>query len=775
MKHLIFILTVVFLITSAVADRLYGLERMERFDLLPYLLEGTQVRQVSSYDRSGGNDDGFNGTYSYLYVDGNDEYVLFDETGAGCLYRFWMTYGSSPAEYPTYRLRFYFDNETVPRLDLSIEEFFDGVGAPLEFPLVGPFNKSSHGCYCYLPFPYQQRLKITLSGLPFFYNMTYHRFDSAEGVVSWTGSEDRSAVMAQWNAVGSDPKPAVSNLVETGNLSVPAGTNGLLFSTIGSGAVQSIELDPNPATPDMLSSVRIQMNWDGGEPEVDVPLGDFFGSGKHEMNVTSLPLGMKTAGDWYCYFPMPYWESAEIRLINTNSAPLDNVPYTIEYTTNVYDRTRSAYFHACFNEESFEDNGTDFSFIHEAGRGHLVGISLFMESSGAGGYMDMNYLEGDERAYVDGADSPCIHGTGNEDYFNCGWYFNKGTFSRPYHGHPWRDQFNGGGTNYTQAYRFHISDVIPFNQSVEFGVEHGSGNESPGTYSSVAYYYKMQGGASGLELVADLDLGDAWSESIYHYIPAYDFEAVSNSWSYEGDEDDVMIADAGYSFSDSNSEFTVPVPDDCNGLLIRRRTDQGTGPQKADVLVDDVVAGTWQMSDDNFSSVDQRWLDSEFRIEPGLVAGKDAVRISIVPLLTADAWNEYRYWVYAVKSDQAMLDADQDTLPDTWELEVADLLTDLDGVSDADDDGFTDRAEYIAGTEPLNALSFPEVYSYHGGGGIQIETRLGRLYHLQESANLFSDDWKTIRSGIPGNGTLMRIPVDADKANAYFRFGIEYP
>jgi hypothetical protein len=297
---------------QTMADRLYGLERMERFDLLPLLHEGTQVRQVSSHDRSGGNDDGFSGDYSALYIDENDEYVMFDEIGSGCLYRFWMTYGSTPTNYPDSRLRFYFDDETSPRLDLSISDFFDGVGAPLEFPMVGGFDKSSHGCYCYLPFPYRERLKITLSEKPYFYNMTYHRFESAEGVDSWTGDEDCNGVMELWSQSGDDPKSTLSNRIVSGNMPIATGATGTIFGVTGKGAIQSIKLDPSPATEEILSKVWIQMNWDGGALEVDVPLGDFFGSGKYEINMTSLPIGMKTSGDWYCFFPMPYWESAEI-------------------------------------------------------------------------------------------------------------------------------------------------------------------------------------------------------------------------------------------------------------------------------------------------------------------------------------------------------------------------------------------------------------------------------------------------------------------------------
>ena len=750
------------------ADRLYGLERMERLDLLPYILEGTQVRQVSSHDRSGANDDGFTGAYSSLYIDENGEYVLFDEMGAGCLYRFWMTYASSPADYPDHRLRFYFDNEGAPRLDLSISEFFDGVGAPLEFPLVGPFNQSSHGCYCYLPFPYTTRLKITLSDLPQFYQITYHTYDSSDDVVSWTGTEDRSAVMAQWNNAGADPKSAVSNLAVSGNLPLAGGTTGTLFSISGEGAVQSIKLDPSPSSENMLSEVWIQMNWDGGGLEVDVPLGDFFGSGKMEIDMTSLPVGMKTAGDWYCFFPMPYWESALIQLVNKGDDPLTSLPFEIEYTTNAYDRAKTGRFNALFRENAVVGNQSDVNFIDETGRGHVVGLSLFMESSGAGGYQDMNYLEGDERVHVDDSLTPCIHGTGTEDYFNCGWYFNWGSPSLPYHGNPWKDQFNTNTPNFTQAYRMHVSDIIPFNRSVKFGIEHGHANASPGIYSSVVYYYKASGISPGLVLVADLDLDDSWTESMYDYQYPIGRLVISGAWAYVSDDDSV-IEDTGYQYTGAVAEFTVPLVDN-TGLLLRRRTDQGTGGQKAHVFVDDAYAGLWYEPDHNYSSTTRRWLDSEFMVSSNLVAGKTVVRLTILPLSSAGAWNEYRYRVYCIKPLSLVVDSDDDQLPDDYEMDTVASLGILDGAIDSDGDGFSDLDEYIAGTHPTNPFSYFMIHPDYS-----FDSSIGRLYQIQQSTNLLSNVWTTVRSDIPGTGSNLSLPIDHVNPAAFHRLQIAPP
>ena len=61
---------------------------MEHPELLPlFLPEGTETRQSSSYDPSGSNNDGNFKTAYTKYIDTNGEYVIFDASGPGCLYR----------------------------------------------------------------------------------------------------------------------------------------------------------------------------------------------------------------------------------------------------------------------------------------------------------------------------------------------------------------------------------------------------------------------------------------------------------------------------------------------------------------------------------------------------------------------------------------------------------------------------------------------------------------------------------------------------------------
>ncbi len=153
----------------------------------PILDPAVQAHYLSSYDRSGGNDDGFDGTYSALYVDAKGEHVIFDVKGPGTLYNLWFTSRVNGwSALGTGRIRFYFDDEASSRIDMDIDELFSGRHPPFAPPHVYHAFESTGGYVSTLPFPFGKRLKITTEKRVGFYNAYYHTYSPDRVVASWT-------------------------------------------------------------------------------------------------------------------------------------------------------------------------------------------------------------------------------------------------------------------------------------------------------------------------------------------------------------------------------------------------------------------------------------------------------------------------------------------------------------------------------------------------------------------------------------------------------------
>ena len=268
-------------------------------------------------------------------------------------------------------------------------------------------------------------------------------------------------------------------------IAIPDGKTAVLADIRGPGMIAQFWVTIFSKDKFFLRRIIVRVYWDGEDnPSVEAPVGDFFGTGFQYKQYTTPFIGMSSGG-YYSYFPMPFNRSARIEVENQTGQEINSFYYHIDYhqLPQPFD-PGIGYFHAQWRREPRTTGKENYLILEAEGRGHVVGVNMNMQSYNR----DMQYLEGDEMVYVDGESSPSIYGTGTEDYFNSGWYFNRGEYAAPYNGLIVKDDSLGR----IAAYRFHIQDAIPFTRSLRFTIEHGDQNAEIADYASTAYWYQTE-------------------------------------------------------------------------------------------------------------------------------------------------------------------------------------------------------------------------------------------------------------------------------------------
>jgi D-arabinan exo alpha-(1,3)/(1,5)-arabinofuranosidase (non-reducing end) len=253
----------------------------------------------------------------------------------------------------------------------------------------------------------------------------------------------------------------------------------------GSGTISRVWFALMSADPLVLRYLLLKFSWDGEEdPSVYAPMGDFFGVGFAEyVHHFNMMQGM-TSGGIFSYWPMPFNNKAILEVENRSSQPVTHLYYNIQYHKTELDE-EDLYFHCRYHRENPTEIDKNYTILRATGRGHYAGCVLSMQSYDKGSLL---MLQGDEYIKVDDEEQPSVMGTGTEDYFQGGWFWNKGPFHAPYHGLTVMDEVN---SRYS-AYRLHIPDPIPFADSISVEIEHGHANMLQQDYSSVAYWYQTE-------------------------------------------------------------------------------------------------------------------------------------------------------------------------------------------------------------------------------------------------------------------------------------------
>ena len=607
-----------------------GLEAATDIAALPYQILTARTMQLSSHDPTGGNEDGFFPP-NHLYIDERGEFVMFDQFGPGCIYRFQITHTWSFI----YNLRVYVDDMEVPVIEGPLWMlFFLSAFEPFTPPLIGSMFNASGSNFSYVPIPFEKRCKITANLPPEFFSFTYVRYDADTPVSSFTGEEDYSTLRLQFKNVGKDPKTNVPAYTETGSQILDAGEETNFVQFADDGAVWRLYLDVEPFTQEAVENLWLLAHWDGSwTPAVETPVPEFFGSYFIEDAPRTLMMGYD--GDrFYSYFPMPFWENAVLKIQNRGTESVE-VSWEVMIAEDAF-AEGAGYFKALYNEQNPVPVGLDYRIgLRTNAWGKWIGLTHSMRGSGGGWYM-----EGDERYYVDGSNSPAVHGTGTEDYYNGGWYFLFGPFTHPMCG--CTTQRNFSGYSQANAYRLHIADAVHYLDGVRLGIEHGSDNMAPDDhYSSVAYFYERD--ISMLLETDSLDVGDYADEAAHGYSSTSSQETGQLTSYYEGEDDEVAVTDSGRTVK-KDSSFTVSVDPANKGVFLRRRYDQFNPRQQATVLVNGVDAGTWYSPE---SSMTIRWVEEDFMLPPLATSGKSSVQITIQ--VQGDVpWTEFAYWVFSI-------------------------------------------------------------------------------------------------------------------------------
>jgi D-arabinan exo alpha-(1,3)/(1,5)-arabinofuranosidase (non-reducing end) len=423
----------------------------------------------SSHNQKDGTEDADTFHPNKYTMNDREWQILIDEKGPGCVTRLWLSETSKG------RLRFYFDHEQEPRIDITVQELFTGWHKQSVSMLVNSVTDTSCGQVSLFPFPFAKHCTIMTDATEpgFKYQVNILKLPSSDNVISYSKVPDQRLKDALSRTDAFMKTVAFERFMNQDSMkasvTLEPDAPQLIANLPGPAAIDYLEFKIPGLSMDVLNNIDMTIYWDGmNSPTVQCTLREFFCNIDCERNWFSLPLGyIHKLNTLYSQFYMPFKDKAQIFLNNRNSKP---IKMELKYHVDIdMDKITDdpLYLYVRSDQRPFL-NGNIYPLIEFQGSGNFVGLNMLTYSDPM--KEPFFILEGDEYIYTDGQPIPFWSGTGMDNYFNAeNRLATTRFFMFPTHGCTSKvvlAEENGAYRTGFNMYRFHLLDDIPFRSSI---------------------------------------------------------------------------------------------------------------------------------------------------------------------------------------------------------------------------------------------------------------------------------------------------------------------
>jgi hypothetical protein len=537
--------------TGSLLKEMRDLSRLASYDGESY-----RSVQYSSYDRRStrpgdrtwfANDDGFGGepipgfekVLKFPDTTGIGEYLICDIRQAGAILRLWSAGIKG-------KIRFFLDDMDYPVYEGTAEDFFWKTVEVLSGGKVSMDSLKAFRQYdaVYFPIPFAEGCRIEWIGNIqdlHFYHVGLRLYEKDVPVVTFSQTDliTFAAELEKTNRVlvnGPEPATKRGSEYHVPWMLVPAQASREIFSLEQGADIERISLKIKAEDhEEVLRKCLLRIYFDGADrPQVESPVGDFFGAAPGLNPYRSFPFEVGTDSSMTCRFLMPFKNAVLIALDN-RSAEMIEITADIVTVEHSWKDAKTMHFYSRWqieNEMTATNIGDmsavirDVPYLHVNGQGRIVGAAAFIYNPSNVPTSWGNWWgEGDEKIFIDRDSFPSFFGTGSEDYFNYSWSSSR-LFSYPYCGQPRND--GPGNRGNVVNFRWHIIDDIPFHEKVSFAMELGHHGTVPGfVYGRIVYFYALPELVEDHPRISDEDLGGiayrTWSPEPYKGSAGFQF------------------------------------------------------------------------------------------------------------------------------------------------------------------------------------------------------------------------------------------------------------